>query len=342
MPSDGPQVKFYKEKQDLISKMRGLVILKAIREDSKSKVYYDDKGQRLRVVPLAIPCRWVLKSIRGTEMWRYAETAIPGNVQGKFRYEPPSMLVTSQLELSPLEDVEKIFYFLFILGDKGMGQCGIYQHDAVKAARKKNESVAGDELDVRYQIFRNKEITDESMRQIALAWNITNAYEIDMEILRDVLFEKVMADHKKNPQDNQAMKAFLKDCRLGEVTELKAMVNKAVFENKIFRFDRNTRRWLYNGTGDYICQVPPDKVESKNQCLVEYFLKPERFEELQALRQEVWSEYIKPSYSLFDLDKLNTENEFRDVAKKYGKSIPMVMHKPETCKKWVIENCGIV
>ena len=161
-----PAVKFYKEKQAFIKQMKGLVILKAIREDSTAKVYYDDKGQRLRVVPLAVPCRWILKSERGTEMWRYAETAIPGNVPGKFRYEPPSMLVTSQLELSPAEDVEKIFFFLFVLGERGMGQCGLYQHDAVRAAKKKNASVAGDELDVRYQIFRNTEIPDESMRQI--------------------------------------------------------------------------------------------------------------------------------------------------------------------------------
>jgi hypothetical protein len=285
--TDSPQTKFYLEKKKIIEAMKGLVIIKAVREDSTAQVYYDDRKQRLRIVPLAVPCRWLLRSPRGTEMWRYADTAIPSGTPGKYRYEPPSMLVTGQLELSPLEDIEKIFYFLFVLGDKGMGQCGLYQHDAIKAAKKKIASYGGDELDVRYRIFRDTELTDESLRQIALAWNISNAYELPMELLRTELFERVMAEHKRNPQDNQAYLAFLKDCKLGEATEVKAMVNKAVFEDKIFNFDRNTRRWLYK-SGDYICQVPPDKIESKNSYLVEYFLRSERFEELQALRQEVW------------------------------------------------------
>jgi hypothetical protein len=71
-------------------------------------------------------------------------------------------------------------------------------------------------------------------------------------------------------------------------------------------------------------------------------LKPERFPELEALRQEVWSDHIKPSYSLTDLDKFNDVKEFRKVAKDLGKALPFNISKPESAKKWVIENCGIV
>jgi hypothetical protein len=336
-------VKFFLEKKKIIENRKGLVVIRQHREDSTAKVYYDTKGRRLRSVPVSIPCHFPInRPGAGTEIWRYAESAMPTATPGKINYTPSSWIVGDQIEFSPSEHVEQVFYLLFILGSDGLKSCSVYEENLVDKAKKKSEMYGGDELDVRYQIFRNKEIADESLRQIALAWNITNAYILDIEILKNTLFERVMEAHKKNPQDNQAMKAFLKDCKLGEVTELKAMVNKAVFEGKIFNFDRNTRRWLYASGGDYICQVPPDKIEEKNQYLVEYFLKPERFPELEALRQEVWSDHIKPSYSLTDLDKFNDVKEFRKVAKDLGKALPFNISKPESAKKWVIENCGIV
>lgn len=340
MQADSPQRKYYEEKKKEIAKLKGLLVVRAFREDSTAAIYYDDKKMRLQAVPRSLPCKWVVRSDRGTEVWRYADAAMPqGN--NKFRYEPTAFLVTGQIELSPTDDIEKIFYVLYIMGDRGLGSCGLYVFDPVKVAQKKIATYAGDELDVRYQIFRNHGIPEESMRQIALAWNMTDAYNLHIDILKEQLFERVLAAHKRNPQDNQAFKRFLQDCKLGEVTEVKAIVNKAVAEGKIFNFDRNTRRWLYQN-GDYICQVPPEKLEDKNNSLVEYYLKAERFEELQALRQEVWSDHIPPSYNLEQLDKMTTIEELRKVAKDLNKTLPFQFKDVVKARKWVVENCGIV
>jgi hypothetical protein len=330
-----PAVKFYLDHKKEIQKKKDYVVIK--KYTSESVFLVDDKGRPLRPTIQTVPFTQVYRSKeRGEERWTYAQNRRKLK-NDRYSYDPSHLFVADEISLDPYEDVEKIFV-LTVVGN--LSGVGCYVYDPVDAAEKRAEKLGGDELDVRYLIYKDPETTDEDIVLLAQAWGLSGVEDINVKVLKNTLYDKVVAMEKNIEATGRGYRQFITDVKnlknvaLKERVENRAIIHKAIAE-EIVRFEQRDSRWYYKSTGDFICQVNHDKLERKEDILLDFMTKHSN--EFDALKTEVWSDKIKPTYSVADIDGMDTDKEVRIAAKNLGVKLPPRINLNEA-KKQVIES----
>lgn len=332
--TEDPAVKFYLQHKDKIQEKTDFVCIR--KYVANSKYLYDDSGSPLRPNIQTVPLKWSYRSKeRGQETWVYAEERSK-NKNERWTYKPTHLFVADELQLDPYGDVEKVF-ILTVIGD--VGRCGCYVFDPIVEAKKKAAKMGGDELDVRFLIYKDPEVTDEDLVLIAQAWGVGDADKVDPIILRNKLYEYVTESEKRVEQTGRGYKQFVTDIRNIRSTNNKdkvidrAIIQKAILD-QVVRFEDKDRRWYYTVGGDYITQVPHDQLEKKADILLGHYQRHQN--EFDSLKSEVWADKVKPEYSISDLDKLNTISELRAASKHMGVKLPINI-KPENAKAILVK-----
>lgn len=316
---DDPVQAFYRLHKEKIQKQKDLVVIR--KHLSESRFLYDDSNRRLRPSIVDIPFKWDYRGDRGQETWTYGESR-KKNKSDQYSYSPSHAFVADDLNLDPYEDVEKIF-ILTVIGD--IASCGCYVYDPIKEAELKAGKMGGDELDVRFLIYKDPEVTPEDLVLVAQAWGISDAEETNLMVVRNKLYDIVTESEKRIESTGKGYRQLISDIRnlKGEYryrVENKAILNKAV-QDEVVYFDSKLRQWFYKSGGEYICQVPVDKLDRKNEVLLEWLnRKPQEFE---ALKTEVWSVKETPVYSIKDIEDMNTDKELRTAAKNMNVKLPI-------------------
>lgn len=332
--NDDPVQAFYRQHKDRIQSLQDYVVIK--KYESESKFKYDDSGRPLRPTAQTVPFKAMFNGERGQETWNYGETRKKAK-NDTYSYQPSHLIVTDETPLDPSKDIEKIF-ILTVVGNVGASGCFVF--DPVTDAEIKARKIGGDELDVKFLIYKDPDFTTEQLILVAKAWGILEADKLNIAILRNKLFDLVSSNEKRKESTGRGYSNFITDVRnvrnesRRETVENKAVINIAVAK-KVVLYDDKTSQWRYASNGDYICQVPRDKVERKNELLLEYYNR--RSTELEALRNEVLGERIVPKYSQADIDRISTDAEARQVAKDLGISLHVNM-KLDNAKKKLMES----
>lgn len=302
-----PAVKFYHDKANEIKQSSDYIVVK--KHNTDSPLLRDDRGVKLRPSFTTIPCRWTLKSERGVEQWRYAESRTPrGN--DMWSYSPKHWFVNYDMAVHPIDDIEKAFFLKYIVD---VGKCGCFIYDPIEEAQGKIAKLGGgDQLDVQYLIFKDKNITDADRRMLATAWGIRNAETLNMDILKSLLWDEVERGEKQNDRGLRGYKNFINDAtELGQKLQRRAIVQKAI-QDEILIFDSEQSAYLWKGNGEIICRIDKRQVDRKFELLMDYFTKHES--ELENLGLDVGVERIK-KYSIADIDQLKDMKEIRKAAK---------------------------
>jgi hypothetical protein len=302
-----PAVKFYQEKAKEIRGLTDYVVVKKYNTDSP--LLKDDKGVKLRPSFTTIPCRWTLKSERGVEQWRYAESRTPrGN--DLWNYQPKHWFVNYDLAIDPNNDTEKAFFLMHVVD---VGKCGCYVYNPVDEAKEKIAKLGGgDQLDVQYLIFKDRNLTDADRIMLATAWGIQKAETLQMDILKSRLWDEVERGQRQSEKGLRGFRQFINDAtEMGTKVQRRAIAQKAIHDG-IIRFDSNQSAWLYAGNNEVVCRVDKRQVEKKFEILMTYFANHET--ELENLGLDVGVDRIK-KYSIADIDGLQDMKEIRKAAR---------------------------
>jgi hypothetical protein len=334
LPDTNQSKQFWIKSKEEIQQKNDYVCIR--KYESESKFLFNDNGVRLRPSIQTVPYKVIVNSTRGQETWIYAEDRSK-NKSEKWNYKPSHLFVSDEVQLDPQVEAEKVF-IMSILG--GAAKAGCYIFDPLQEASEKAAKMGGDELDVRFLIYKDPDLTEDDLILVSQAWGLNDAEKVDPTILRNRLYDTVTASEKNISTTTRGYKQFVTDVRnmrtpkLRERVEDRAIINKAVVD-KLVRFDKNDRRWYYTSGGDYICQVKSDMLDRKVDILLEHFHR--KSDEFDSLKIEVWGDKLKPVYSVADIDKMNTDKELRTAAKNMGVKLPINI-KPENARKILHES----
>lgn len=231
------------------------------------------------------------KSFDGV-VWGYCKGRPLIHPNGLVDVPPNDNSETLDGEVLALDVNKKPDYAFFILYKSGIlgTEYNIYdpEGDRLKDLTAKNNL-----LKVQYAI---REVPEEKLRLMAMAWGIPKAGDANVLILQDELEKKVFAmdeAKKKNPTDLslRGIDEFLAESKNDDVTRPKAIIQMAIDEKKLtFAVGRSE----FNFGGDKVCFVPPNRVKDKEQFLANY-LRDENNKEkwLVLLRGTLTKEYIE-------------------------------------------------
>ena len=329
---DDPVEAFYRKHKEKIQKLTDYVVIK--KYESQSKFLYDDLGRPLRPTINTVPLKSIYRGDRGQETWTFGNTR-KKNKNDTYSYDPSHVFVSDELQLDPVADIDKIFV-LTVVGD--VGKSGCYVYDPIKEAEMKASKVGGEDLDVKFLIYKNPDMTNEDLILLAQAWGLSNAESVNPTVLRNKLFDIVAAAEKTKENTGRGFSTFITDARNlnsanRDRVENKAILNKAITDGLVV-FNAKVSQWFYKSGGDYICQVPRDKLDRKNEILMDYFHR--KRDEWEAIKTDVWSEKEVPVYSIADIEKMATDKELR-IAGKHMKVYLAPRDKTEVMKKKLMD-----
>lgn len=328
---DDERVQFYLNELAIIRQKKDYVVIQRIK--TESKLMKDDKGRLLREPFTTIPCKWVVNSVRGTEEWRWAETRRTRNTKGGnvFAYDPNHFILNDEMHLNPEGDGEKIFYLTRIAK---VESCGCRVFDPVAEAQNRNAMSGGDELDARYMLFRNPDVTEEKIRTVALAWGIDNADTVHIDILKDRLWEAVKIGEVRVNDGARGFRNFVKDFQNDDKTEMRATIQKSI-QQGIIEYNALQKGWFYKNSGELIARVPDERIQRKFEILVEYFSSHSDLYE--NLHIDMMGAPIPPAYSIKDIDGLPDMVAVRMAAKQMKVQLPINI-KIENAKKRLVDS----
>jgi hypothetical protein len=143
---------------------------------------------------LSFKLRSVVKTDKGTEVWRYAENVIVGD-HGTKKFMPANFVFEGKRELKR-NDIELIFFLLrkcehCFGGDNNTGKVMFMFEDLVTEAEKRAEKK---ELESKIDLLLyNKEygLPEEKLRQVAMAYGVSNVDGMTLPQVKNTLNDKI-------------------------------------------------------------------------------------------------------------------------------------------------------
>jgi hypothetical protein len=244
------------------------------------------KHNRLPDKPASISfdLRATVKTPKGIEIWRYAESVVTDDV-GKEVYRPPKFIFqgTRFLERS---DIELIFFLLRKSEFRLLSEEELKENKTLKQANRPKfafedlvteaeRRVAKKELQQKIDalLYGEMALPEEKLRAVAKAFFITNVDNLTLPQVKISLDSEVRRT-KENPD------RFFDMVNAEEELNTRASIQK-VIDLKILQYDVQKKTWYWKVVGDkdvMVCKIPPN-VSNATEALYEHYKGSQDFRE---------------------------------------------------------------
>ena len=226
---------------------------------------------------MSFPLSATVKSIKGTEHWRYAENVIIKE-HGVRKYTPKNFHFNGQFSFEE-KDVE-LAWFLYTKSSYGKG-CLNYNGKTAKFMFEDKISEAERKADVESEKTRFKNmiyggelgLSEERLRAVAKAYNIRNVDNLSYSQV------KLAVEHTVERDTKGGMKKFIEMTHMDDFIKTRSRL-QVLLDSAKLRYDIPKKEWQWIEDGkrvEGICKVPPGA--NPNDVLYDHFMGNRSFQE---------------------------------------------------------------
>jgi len=230
---------------------------------------------------IAFDMKAIVKTPKGTEVWRYADSTLVDS-KGRKKYVPKKFMFNGARFLTR-NDIELIYFLLrkseyCLVGDNRGPMVKFTFEDLVSEAEKKAEKR---ELESRMNLLiYNKDLglSEDKLRAVAKAYFINDVDSLTLAQVKIVLDSKIR-------ETRDGIQKFFTMVDAEEELKTRMSIQKAI-DMGFIKYDDSKSNWYWIGSAErgnvQICKVPPSK--TPNEAIYEYYLGDDSFkEDLNAL-----------------------------------------------------------
>lgn len=243
----------------------------------KSRLKHNTKPDKPNSI--AFDLKAIVKSPSGSEVWRYAENVITDD-KGRKKYIPQSFILFGEKMLNE-NDIELIYFLLrkssFCLGGDNQGPMTKFMfEDLVTEAEKKAEKKKI-EAKVGRMLYDDDGLSEEKLRSIAKAYQITGVDGLTINQVRNMLEVRIFA----KPEGPKEFFSMAKNDK--EIQSRKVITDAK--DKGILAYSAKDKNWKWKSVREngnvLICSVPANK--SPDDAIYDVFMGDDQFRaDLQA------------------------------------------------------------
>lgn len=174
------------------------------------------------------------------------------------------------------QDIELIFFFLYISRNRHIKIVDKAQENKDKAMMKALRSKAENLIyDVESPVHPEKLGSDQQLKNLALSWGVTNAFDLDSYGVMHALWDRVQKGQANYNRTHRGFYEFIEEVEKYGNTKQRAVISLAI-EKGIVRYEGNIWKLIAKGGNEqFLIGVPPKEEAVKDEYVIKYILDNE-------------------------------------------------------------------
>ena len=224
-----------------------------------------------------IPYTATISGSAGSETWIYTRTA-PTKKDGNLVFKNNGRMVYKRFFSLGMDEIDLIFFLEYKCP---LIKNGVFliENKAAEAAEKATKLAS--DVEVQYMIYgENSPLSSfpKNLRSLAAAWGVINVLEknqegeyiIDLNIVKNELFEAVKAGEKRS---ERGFEEFMGSLKAHKLVEKRATIQQAL-DRKLIKYVSKEYKYIYldtegNDVGT-ICRITPQQIGEKVEALNDF------------------------------------------------------------------------